>query len=522
MVSRSPAGLGVSDRARVTLGRGNSGNGTGPARECQTGSLTAGTWPQPSDRAGLHEEDECGAREPGEQRQLGRSRCAQGPRGDQVDDDPDSERGSRLGKPEEDLEDEVAHESDRPTALERPDQRDLIRVFEVPADWQAPREPGDDSDPSLEPLRDVGRGDVSLQRRVGCEGDLLEGLAIQLGGHGPLEELGDPQSLWADPIHRADGPIEHVVPTAPLARALDGEDVERFLDDAEAAAIARSVSTDRARGRVADVEADGAEDDLIANGHECRRERARLRVRRPEQVVGEALGRLRVDLDAHEVLLASHDGADYAAAGRSLQDGRCQLLLDALHVLLHLQGHLLEIAEAHPNPILRRPPHGAPLVARVCDIAPRRAGPARDQARQSTSRTPTSSSPHTARAAAITAVPSESAGGVTSISTLVATHRTATGRPRTRESPSSRVGRRRSATSRRKSWHSGNPSVTTAPSTASGRHASMRGFVGGWRLISATTSGHRRRSSTRGSSAAGVVDAGSFEPGMSAAGTASG
>src|SRR5450756_1571588 len=124
---------------------------------------------------------------------------------------------------------------------------------------------------------------------------LLEGLAIQLGSDGPLEELGDPQSLRADAVHRADGPIEHVVPTAPLARALDGEDVERFLDDAQAAAVARSVATDRARGSVADVEADRAEDDLIANGHECRRERPRLRVRRPEQVVGEALGRLRAD-----------------------------------------------------------------------------------------------------------------------------------------------------------------------------------------------------------------------------------
>ena len=93
---------------------------------------------QASDRAGLDEEYECGSRKPGEQRQLGRSRRAQWARGNQVDKDPDRERGSRLGKAEEDLEDEVAHESDRPTALERPNERDLVRVLEVAADRQAP------------------------------------------------------------------------------------------------------------------------------------------------------------------------------------------------------------------------------------------------------------------------------------------------------------------------------------------------------------------------------------------------
>src|SRR5664280_3341211 len=211
-----------------------------------------------------------------------------------------------------------------------------------------------------------------------------------------------------------------------------------------------------------------------------------------------------VDLDAQELLFAGHGGSHDAAAGRPFEDRGRQLLLDALHVLLHLERHLREIAEAHPYPVLRRPPHGAPPWPE--SATSRRGAQARRSARacQSTSRTPTSSSPHTARAAAMTAEPSGSAGGATSISTLGALQRTAMGRPNTRERPSSRVGRRRSATSRRKSWLSGNPSVTVAPSTAIGRHASIRGFVGGWRLIRATTSGHRRRSSTRGSSDADV------------------
>ena len=86
-----------------------------------------------------------------------------------------------------------------------------------------------------------------------------------------------------------------MIPAPPLAGSLDREDVERFLHDTKAAALARPVAADRAARRVADVEARGAEDHLVADRNERRREGARLGIRRPEQMVGQALGRLRAD-----------------------------------------------------------------------------------------------------------------------------------------------------------------------------------------------------------------------------------
>ena len=53
-------------------------------------------------------------------------------------------------------------------------------------------------------------------------------------------------------------------------------------------------------------------------------------------------------------------------------------------------------------------------------------------------------------------------------------------------------GRRRSAASLRNAWSSGKPRVTTTPSTATGRHATMSGFVGGFMLSAATIAGQRR------------------------------
>src|ERR1700690_1684574 len=69
--------------------------------------------------------------------------------------------------------------------------------------------------------------------------------------------------------------------------------------------------------------------------------------------------------------------------------------------------------------------------------------------------------------------------------------------PSTRPTPSSRIARRRSATSLKKDWASGNPSVTTAPSTLTGLQARIKGLVGGLLLTSSTISGQRSSRSWR-------------------------
>src|SRR5450830_432643 len=93
-------------------------------------------------------------------------------------------------------------------------------------------------------------------------------------------------------------------------------------------------------------------------------------------------------------------------------------------------------------------------------------------------------------------VPSVSSGRAEN-STFAATQRTETGIPKTRLTPSSRMGRRRSATSLKKLWASGKPRVTTAPSTPTGRQARISGLVGGLLLITSTISAQRSRRSWR-------------------------
>ncbi len=92
------------------------------------------------------------------------------------------------------------------------------------------------------------------------------------------QELADLEPLRADAVDGADGAVEHVVAAAELAGPLDGQHVERLLDHAQADVLAARVAADRAQGRVADVEAALAEHDLVADGDEGARERARLGV----------------------------------------------------------------------------------------------------------------------------------------------------------------------------------------------------------------------------------------------------
>ena len=128
-----------------------------------------------------------------------------------------------------------------------------------------------------------------------------------------LEELADLEPLGPDAVDRADRAVEHVVAAAELAGPLDRQHVERLLDDAQLAVVAARVAADRAQRGVADVEAALAEHDLVADGDQRARERARLRVGRAKQVERQALGRLGSD--------PGQPGERLDEAGDGLDDG---------------------------------------------------------------------------------------------------------------------------------------------------------------------------------------------------------
>ena len=112
--------------------------------------------------------------------------------------------------------------------------------------------------------------------------------------------------------------MEDVVEALELAGPLEGEDVERLLDDAQPRCVAARVAADRAERRVADVEAALAEDDLVADGDERGGQRPRLGVGRAEEVVGQPLGGLRADAgQPGERLDQPRDGLDDGAWPRA-------------------------------------------------------------------------------------------------------------------------------------------------------------------------------------------------------------
>ena len=96
-----------------------------------------------------------------------------------------------------------------------------------------------DADDRLEPLGQVHRGRLALEGRVGGQDDLDERLAVARGLVGAREQLADPEPVRPDPVDRRDRAVEDVVEALELAGPLEGEDVERLLDDAQPASVSR-------------------------------------------------------------------------------------------------------------------------------------------------------------------------------------------------------------------------------------------------------------------------------------------
>ena len=144
---------------------------------------------------------------------------------------------------------------DRPPALEGADEGHLVGVLEVAADRQAARDPADERDDRLQSLGQVHRRRLAFERRIGREDDLLERRPVAGGLIGADEQLADVQPLGTDPVDGRDRTMQDVVQPLDLAGALQGEDVERLLDDAQPALVTRRIPTDGAQRLVADVEA---------------------------------------------------------------------------------------------------------------------------------------------------------------------------------------------------------------------------------------------------------------------------
>ena len=135
--------------------------------------------------------------------------------------------GARPRRRDDDLGGGGRRRSHLAPAGERAAERHLVGVLDVAAHRHAEGEAGDPHPPGLEQAGEVEGGRLPLDVGVGGEDDLLDPLQAR-------EQAGDGQAVGADPAVRGEGPQQDVVEAVVLARALDGLEVERLLDDADA------------------------------------------------------------------------------------------------------------------------------------------------------------------------------------------------------------------------------------------------------------------------------------------------
>src|SRR5579884_939566 len=150
---------------------------------------------------------------------------------------------------------------------------DLVCVLEVAADGETARE-ARDSDAVAQAVGEVRRRRLARHRRVRGEHDLADAVRVDAA-----EELVDPQVAGLDAVDRAERAGEHVVELAVLVRALERDDVDRLLDDADRRLVAARVEADRARLVLGQIAALAAEADALLHLGDRRRERERLGAR---------------------------------------------------------------------------------------------------------------------------------------------------------------------------------------------------------------------------------------------------
>ena len=145
---------------------------------------------------------------------------------------------------------------ERAPALHGADQRHLVGVLEIAADRDAARDPCESADVGLEPLGQVHRRGLALEGRVGRQHDLFVRLAVALRCAARSSSSRTFSRSGPDAVHRRDGAVQHVVAAPERAGPLDGQHVERLLDDAQPRWSRAGSAQIGHSGPVGDVEAD--------------------------------------------------------------------------------------------------------------------------------------------------------------------------------------------------------------------------------------------------------------------------
>src|SRR5579859_486677 len=184
----------------------------------------------------------------------------------------------------------VGSDIERPPSLEGPPKRHLVGVLQVAADGQAAGRPGYLQPERLAQPGQVRRGGLALEVRVGGQNQLHHAPVCE-----PGHQLGDPQVLGPDAVHRADRPAEHVIPAAELADLLDRRHVLRLFYHADHRQVPPRVQADPALVVLGDVAARAAELDLLDDLDQRRREAADILGVSRQQVERHPLGALRAD-----------------------------------------------------------------------------------------------------------------------------------------------------------------------------------------------------------------------------------
>ena len=175
-------------------------------------------------------------------------------------------------------------------AFEGSSQRELVCVLEVAPNREPARDPRYLYRKVLEEARQVQCRRVALDVRVGAQDHFLHPLDFD-----PAEELPHAQLLGADPVDRADRPLEHVVPPPELGSLFDRDEVARFFHDAQEGRVPPGVCADPAFGALptlCDVETTPAPGDFRLGGIYRRRKAGGIFGGRLEDVKSNALSGL--------------------------------------------------------------------------------------------------------------------------------------------------------------------------------------------------------------------------------------
>ena len=172
-------------------------------------------------------------------------------------------------------------------AGERAPECHFVRVLEVAPDGEAARE-ARHAYTSAQAIGEVRRSRLPRHVRVRREHDLLDAVPLDAA-----DQLVDAQMLWIDAVDRRERTAEDVVEAAEFAGALNRDQVDGLLDDADQRVVAPRVETDRAPFLLGEVAALVAEADALLDVLDRRGEGERLVLRSLEEVEREPVRRAR-------------------------------------------------------------------------------------------------------------------------------------------------------------------------------------------------------------------------------------